>query len=44
MQIVDRLEDILSETKRLAAIFEQKLAALDELKKSLLHRAFNGDL
>lgn len=32
------------ETQRLESIYRQKLAALDELKKSLLHRAFNGDL
>ena len=36
-----RLDD---ETQRLAAIYERKLAALDALKKSLLHRAFAGEL
>ena len=25
-------------------IYQQKLAALDELKKSLLHQAFSGEL
>ncbi|MCX7050092.1 MAG: hypothetical protein NTX50_31985 [Candidatus Sumerlaeota bacterium] len=29
---------------RLAGIYSQKLAALEELKKSLLHRAFAGGL
>jgi type I restriction enzyme, S subunit len=43
-QIVTKLEEIRCETERLAVICEQKLAALDELKKSLLHRAFNGKL
>src|SRR5436190_16781 len=31
-------------TQRLAALYRRKLAALDELKKSLLHRAFSGEL
>jgi type I restriction enzyme S subunit len=32
------------ETQRLESIYQKKLAALDELKKSLLHRAFAGKL
>jgi type I restriction enzyme, S subunit len=32
------------ETQRLEVIFEQKLVALDELKKSLLQKAFSGEL
>ena len=32
------------ETQRLATIFERKLAALDDLKNSLLHQAFIGKL
>ena len=32
------------ETQRLAAIYERKLAALEALKKSLLHQAFTGEL
>jgi type I restriction enzyme S subunit len=39
-----RLDTLDGETRRLAAIYERKLAALDELKKSLLHRAFSGQL
>jgi len=31
-------------TTRLAAIYQQKLAALEALKKSLLHQAFTGEL
>ena len=38
------LDDLRQETQRLARIYEQKLAALDALKKSLLHQAFNGEL
>ncbi len=33
-----------AETQRLAALYERKLAALEELKKSLLHQAFSGAL
>jgi type I restriction enzyme S subunit len=33
-----------AETQHLAAIYEQKLAALEALKKSLLHQAFSGEL
>ena len=43
-RIADRLEVLKEETQRLEAIYQQKRTALDELKKSLLHRAFNGDL
>ena len=32
------------ETQRLALFYEQKLAALEALKKSLLHQAFTGEL
>lgn len=32
------------ETQRLESLYQQKLTALDELKQSLLHQAFNGDL
>lgn len=33
-----------AETRRLASVYERKLAALEELKKSLLHQAFTGEL
>jgi type I restriction enzyme S subunit len=39
-----RLDALAQETHRLANIYERKLAALDELKKSLLHQAFSGAL
>jgi type I restriction enzyme S subunit len=32
------------ETKHLDSLYRRKLAALDELKQALLHRAFNGEL
>ena len=42
--IVTKLDAILAETERLASLYERKLAALDALKKSLLHQAFIGEL
>jgi type I restriction enzyme S subunit len=42
--IVAELDGLSEETQRLATIYERKLAALDDLKKSLLHQAFSGNL
>jgi type I restriction enzyme S subunit len=39
--ILDALHD---ETQRLAYLYQKKLTALDDLKKSLLHQAFSGAL
>ena len=44
MDIVQGIDDLHEETQRLEAIYQQKLAALDDLKKSLLHQAFKGEL
>ena len=38
------LNTLEEETQRLESLYQRKLAALDELKKSLLHRAFSGQL
>jgi len=43
-KIVDSLKSLSEETQRLESLYQRKLAALDELKKSLLHRAFSGQL
>jgi type I restriction enzyme S subunit len=43
-RIVDALETLSEETQRLAHLYERKLAALEALKKSLLHQAFTGEL
>jgi type I restriction enzyme, S subunit len=43
-KIVAGLEAMETETQRLARLYERKLAALDSLKKSLLHQAFTGEL
>jgi type I restriction enzyme S subunit len=42
--IVAKLDAMLAETQRLARLYERKLAALEALKKSLLHQAFTGQL
>jgi type I restriction enzyme S subunit len=42
--IVAKLDSVLAETQRLARLYERKLAALEALKKSLLHQAFTGEL
>jgi type I restriction enzyme, S subunit len=42
--IAAMLQSMTVETQRLASIYECKLAALEELKKSLLHRAFTEGL
>jgi type I restriction enzyme S subunit len=41
---VIRLKALDTETRRLKLIYQKKLAALDELKKSILHQAFSGHL
>ncbi len=43
-QITEQLNALREETQRLESIYQQKLAALDALKKSLLHQAFTGQL
>jgi type I restriction enzyme S subunit len=43
-RIADRLDALSTETRRLETLYTQKLAALDELKASLLHQAFSGQL
>ena len=42
--IVDRFETLGEETDSLAGLYRRKLAALDELKQSLLQQAFSGQL
>lgn len=43
-QIVLQLQLTEKESQRLESLYQQKLAALEELKKSLLHQAFSGAL
>ena len=44
LTVVTKLDSMLTETQRLESLYQQKIAALDELKKSLLHQAFSGAL
>lgn len=44
MNIVQKLDALSSETKKLEGIYQQKLADLEELKKSILQKAFSGEL
>jgi type I restriction enzyme, S subunit len=41
---VETLRSVETECRRLESIYRQKLTALDDLKKSLLHQAFSGQL
>lgn len=42
--IVKKLDALLEQTKKLEGIYKQKLADLEELKKSVLKKAFSGEL
>lgn len=42
--LVEQLDALSKDTQRLESIYQRKLDALDELKKSLLHQAFTGEL
>jgi len=41
---VAKFDELSDETQRLESLYQQKLTALDALKKSLLHQAFSGQL
>lgn len=41
---IAKFDDLSAETKKLEAIYRQKLTALEELKKSILNQAFAGKL
>ena len=43
-RVVGLLDDLSAEVQRLEDVYERKLSALDELKKSLLHQAFTGQM
>jgi type I restriction enzyme S subunit len=42
--IVEKLDILSSQTKNLETIYKQKLLNLEELKKSILNKAFSGEL
>ena len=41
---VSSLREVSDESNRLGSLYQRKLEVLDELKKSLLHKAFAGEL
>jgi type I restriction enzyme, S subunit len=43
-QLIEKAETLRAETQKLEAIYQQKLLNLEELKKSMLQKAFNGQL
>jgi len=43
-KLAQEFEDLSEETHRLSRFYEQKLEALESLKKSILHEAFSGNL
>ncbi|MDR0779126.1 MAG: restriction endonuclease subunit S, partial [Pseudomonadales bacterium] len=43
-KLVGELNVLADETQHLESLYQRKLAALDELKQSLLHQAFSGAL
>ncbi|MDP2371376.1 hypothetical protein [Rhodoferax sp.] len=43
-RVAVQINELQTETQRLESLYQRKLTALDELKKSLLHLAFNGKL
>jgi len=42
--IVDTLDSLSIQTQHLKTIYQEKLAVLDELKQSILQKAFAGEL
>lgn len=42
--IVRQLDTLRAETQKLEAVYQKKIADLEELKKSILQKAFNGEL
>jgi type I restriction enzyme S subunit len=43
-KVIAVIDEMHAETQHLTRLYERKLAALEELKKALLHQAFNGKL
>jgi type I restriction enzyme S subunit len=43
-EVVKKLDEVVFQTKSLESNYQQEMGALDELKKSILQKAFNGEL
>ena len=41
---IDKIDAMRIETKKLENVYQQKIRDLEELKKSILQKAFNGEL
>jgi type I restriction enzyme, S subunit len=44
LEIIKKIERIQTETQKLETLYQKKIAALDELKKSILQKAMAGEL
>lgn len=44
LRLIGEIDELIIKTKKLEAIYRQKLSDLEELKKSILQKAFNGEL
>lgn len=44
LQTSEKLNSLMAEVENLESVYSEKLAALDELKKSILQKAFSGEL
>ena len=44
IEVVNQIELMLTETRKLEAIYQKKIDDLEELKKSILQKAFSGEL
>jgi type I restriction enzyme S subunit len=42
--IIYKIDSLITESRQLASIYQQKITALEELKKSILKKAFRGEL
>jgi type I restriction enzyme S subunit len=43
-RVVEKLADLESEVRRLASLYETRLSQIQELRQSILQKAFSGDL
>lgn len=44
MEVIDRLQDVRSASESLLSNYKTRIRAVDELKSSILHQAFSGNL
>jgi type I restriction enzyme S subunit len=44
LELIEKLDNLSLETSKLESLYERKMVDLEELKKSILQKAFSGDL